>query len=78
MFKKNKPKETSEKEFIVTKNKSVIKELSDKELVLSLCKEAKLHVNKQKTKFVVFVNKKDIATGKDELSTWKRALRSLL
>lgn len=52
--------------------------LSDKEQVLQICKDAKLHSRKDKKSFVVEVNKKVIASGKNEDVVWKRALRTLL
>lgn len=51
--------------------------LSDKEQVLQIC-DAKLHSRKDKKSFVVEVNKKVIASGKNEDVVWKRALRTLL
>ena len=53
------------------------KELTDKQRVQKLCKDAKLSPLKSKTYFVMS-GKKSIASGKTQLGAWKNALHSLL
>ena len=53
-------------------------ELSDKQQVLQIAENATLHKRKDKTEFVITIEKKTIATGDTESACWKRALRSLL
>ena len=72
MPKKNKLPDESEKKTVVTK------ELSDKEKVLKLCKDAKMCSMENKKGFFIEAKRKIIASGKHEDEVWKRALRALL
>ena len=52
--------------------------LSDKEKVLNIERNAELRANWDNTEYVMLVKEKIIATAKNELDAWKKALHSLL
>ncbi len=54
------------------------KELTDKEKVLKIHKNAEIVKTKDGILFFVSVDKKPIAVGKNEPDVWKRALSSLI